>query len=85
MCLLFRRGRERMIRRTTFINKIRELGFTFKREQRRTQLWRKSGTTDCISVPTKDLLDEVYVKSSLFQAGLSKDEVDAFFAANRCH
>jgi hypothetical protein len=71
-----------MVRRETFINKIRELNFTYKTQQKRTFLWRQKGTTNYISVPMADLLEEDFVKSCLRQAGLDQDEILAFIAAN---
>jgi len=69
-----------MVRRDTFINKIRELNFTYKTEQKRTYLWRQKGTTNYISVPKTDLLEDEFVAHSLRQAGISQDEIKAFIA-----
>ena len=67
-----------MVHRTTFINKIRDLGYTFKGQQKRTYLWRKQGGTHRIFVPMCDLLEDVWVVSTLLHAGQSKDEIEAF-------
>lgn len=63
------------------MNKIRRLGFTYKGQQKRTTLWRQSGTTNFISMPMADWLDESYVRCTLAQAGCAREEIDAFIAA----
>jgi hypothetical protein len=70
-----------MVRRESFINKIRELGYTYKSTQKRTYLWRKQGGTHYISVPKADLLMDEFVISSLRQAGLSDPEIQAFLTS----
>jgi hypothetical protein len=46
-----------MVRREAFINKIRrDLGYSYKNQQLRTQLWKKKGTTERMFVPLADLL-----------------------------
>jgi len=71
-----------MVRRDTFINKIRELKFTYVTTQKKTFLWRQRGTTNYISVPKADLLDEDYVAHALRQAGLTAEEVKAFISSH---
>jgi hypothetical protein len=70
-----------VVRRETFINKIRELGYTYKRRQKRTYLWRRRGGTELIFVPMADLLEDEYVTSALRQAGCADDDIKAFIAA----
>jgi len=70
-----------MIPRNSFINKIRELTYSYKSQQKRTYLYRKSGGTHYISVPMADLLEDEYVVSTLKQAGCSEDEVRNFLKA----
>jgi hypothetical protein len=72
-----------MVRRENFINKIRELKYTFKTRQKRTQLWRKVGGTHRLSVPLCDLLEDDYVSSTLLQCGCRPDDIKAFLAANK--
>lgn len=67
-----------MVRRETFINKIRSLGYTYKTTQKRTFLYRKSGTTEYIAVPRSELLEDEYVQHALRQAGLTGPEVECF-------
>jgi hypothetical protein len=70
-----------MVRRHSFINKIRTLGFTSKTRQKRTDLWRKKGTTDYMSVPTSEMLSDEYVRNALRQAGEPRDSIEAFLAS----
>ena len=70
-----------MVRKEAFINKIRELNYTYKKQQKRVDLWRKAGGTHFISVPRRDLLDEEFVSSSLRQAGVSEEEIRTFISS----
>jgi hypothetical protein len=70
-----------VISKLHFVNKIRELDYTYKTKQKRTDLWRKRGGTHYISVPLSDYLEEEFVISSLRQAGCSAEEIRAFVAS----
>ncbi len=70
-----------MIRRESFINKIRELKYSYKTRQKRTDLWRKKGTTDYMSVPLTQKLEDQYVRNALRQAGFSTEEIESFLAS----
>lgn len=72
-----------MVPRQAFINKIRELGFTFKGEKKRVTLWRQKGTFLYIAVPKSDLLEDEFVTSSLRRAGLEDDEIRKFIGEAR--
>lgn len=67
-----------MIRREAFVNKIRELKYAYKSQQKRTYLYRKTNGTHYISVPMADLLEEEFVISALRQAGLKDPEIQSF-------
>jgi len=68
-----------MVRRETYINKIRELGYTYKGQRPRINLWRKG--MHFISVPRRDLLTDEFVKSTLSQAGCQSEEILAFLSS----
>ena len=70
-----------MIRRAHFINKIRELGYTFKVEKKRVYIWRKIGGTHFILVPKASLLDEDLVISALRQTDASEGEIQSFISS----
>jgi hypothetical protein len=69
-----------MVHREAFINKIRELGYTYKSQQKRTQLYRKKGGTHRVFMPLADLLEDDFVKCSLRQAGLAPKDIESFLA-----
>jgi hypothetical protein len=72
-----------MIPRNAFINKIRELGYVFKEQQRRTFLWRKKNSHRYIAIPKADLLDEEFVTTYLAREGLSSEEIQRFIGEAR--
>lgn len=72
-----------MVRRESFINKIRELKYSYKDQQKRTYLYRKVGGTHYICVPMAHLLTDEYVISTLRQAGCAEDEIRAFVASTK--
>ena len=68
-----------MVSRQSFVNKIRELNYRYKNQQKRTQLWRHAGSTHRIFVPLSDNLADEYVRSQLRQTGLlSTEEIEKF-------
>ncbi len=70
-----------MIHRSQFISKLRELNYTYKTRQKRTELYRKKGGTHYVSVPLADLLEEEFVTSSLRQSGCTADEINSFLTS----
>ena len=73
-----------MVTRESFINKIRELNYTYKTLQKRTELWRKIGGTHRMSVPRCNMLEDEYVMSTLRQAGCSEEEIKRFISSVKC-
>lgn len=67
-----------MTDRQTFINKLHELNYTFKKEKKRISIWRKRGGTHIVSLPHNMKLADEYVKSTLRQCGLNEAEILAF-------
>ena len=70
-----------MVRRDTFINFIRKLGYSYKSTQKRTFLYRKTGGTHFISVPKADNLGDAFVMSALHQAGVPEEKIKLFLAS----
>jgi hypothetical protein len=70
-----------MVRREAFINKIRELGYSYKSQQVHTQLWKKKGTTQRMFVPLARLLEDDYVTGTLRQAGVPDPDIKSFLAS----
>ena len=70
-----------MVRRQSFVNKLRELKYSYKSQQKRTYLYRKAGGTHYVSVPMADLLEDEFVISTLRQAGCKDEEIRNFLAS----
>lgn len=70
-----------MVHRESFVNKIRELGYSYKSQQLRTQLWKKKGSTQRMFVPLAKLLEDDYVIGALRQAGVPENEIRSFLAS----
>jgi hypothetical protein len=73
-----------MVRRDTYLNKIRELRYTLKNETKRVHIFRKKGGTHYITVHKCDKLEDDFVRSSLAQAGLTPADIEAFMAYHTC-
>lgn len=72
-----------MIRREAFCNKLRELGFSFKRQADRVCLYRRSSDGARAAVPRRDQIDETYARRELLKNGCSAEEVEAFISQCR--
>ena len=65
-----------MIGREKCINKLRDLGFKFSSQRPRVDLWRRG--MDFVALPRKDQINEVWVRATLAQHGLTADEIESF-------
>jgi hypothetical protein len=73
-----------VIKRQNFINKLRELGYTYADQSKKMQTWRKVGGTHHVAIRRKeDPLSEDYVRQVLRQCGETEDAIDQFIGANR--
>lgn len=68
-----------LVSREAVVNRIREAGFTFKRQADRVEIWKKRGSTTRVDLRRRDMYDELYAATILRQAGLSEQEIAAFF------
>ena len=72
-----------MILRDTFINRLRELGYSYNDQTDRSQLWRKKGGTHSVWIRRKeDPLSEAYVRSVLTQCGSAAEDIERFIGQN---
>lgn len=71
------------IRREHVINRLRELGYRFKKRGDRVEIYKRKGCTDYATVRRRDLLDDAEACSTLRMAGLDATEIDRFIAACR--
>lgn len=65
-----------MPRREHFINKLRELGYTYRGETQNTQKWRKG--SHHVYLPKNAVLADAWVKSTLRQCNETEEEIDTF-------
>jgi len=65
-----------MATREHVINKLKEAGYRFKRDCWRVSVFKKS--THRVEVPKRDIIDDEWVRSAFRQAGIPKDEIEAF-------
>ena len=66
--------------RERFINKIRELGYTYRDKKKRVELWRRPTPMHAIPVPLPNLLSDEFVRSALKQSGLTMAEIENFIS-----
>jgi phage gp36-like protein len=72
-----------VIRKSHFVNKLKELNYKFSEQLHYQEKWRQKGGTHIIHIPRKDVLDDEYVRHALRQAKVAKAEIDAFIRACR--
>jgi hypothetical protein len=66
-------------------NAVRGLGFTFKKQTDRVELFRKRGSTLRVAIRRLDLHSEAYARQILRQAGMIDSEIEEFIASTRCN
>ena len=67
-----------MISKRHFVNKLKELGYSFKEQLHYQERYRLKGGTHIIHVPRRNTLEETYVRSTLKQAGQTKEQIEQF-------
>lgn len=70
--------------RDHLINKLRELGFSFRKECDRTSMWRRSSDGVRVFVPRNAEVKDENVTAILDQCGLTTDEIKRFLGHSRC-
>lgn len=75
-----------MIPRDAFINKLRELKYSYKDQTDKVLAYRRNGSTHMVFIPRKENpLSETYVRSTLHQCGCTDDQIEKFISATRRH
>jgi len=69
-----------MIAKQRFINRIRQLGYSFNRKADRVEIYRRPTPMHFISVPRRNQLDEDWVRHALRQAGEAPNAIERFIA-----
>lgn len=70
-----------MLKRDRIINKLRELGYSFKREAPNTYIWRRGSHR--VFVPKTDQVSETWARATLASCGCVAKEIDSFIQAAR--
>lgn len=65
-------------------NKLYELGFTFRSQAKRVDIYRRGSDGRRVTLTQRRLLDETAVRSVLGQAGCNNDEIESFLRAADC-
>jgi hypothetical protein len=75
-----------MVRRDTYLNKIRALGYTLSGETKRVHIFRKKGSSPPHYIPVRkcEKLEDEFVRSTLSQAGMNAMDIQSFMAAHSC-
>lgn len=68
-----------MLKRERAVNKLRELGYSFKREAPSTYIYRKG--THRVFVPKTDLVSESWARITLQTCGCKAMEIEDFIRA----
>lgn len=72
-----------MATREQVINKIKEMGYRFKRDAWRVSVFKKQGGTHRIEVPKRDIISDEWVRGAFRQAGMSAEEITSFLRQAR--
>lgn len=67
-----------MVPNDALTNRLRQAGYTFKRQTDRMMIWKQKGSTRRVMVRRNRDHDDDAVRVLLRQAGLSPDEIEAF-------
>lgn len=59
-------------------NKLRAMGYTFKKQASRATIWKKPGVFAPVHLPRRDLLHLTEARSILMNAGCSEDDFVEF-------
>ncbi len=67
-----------MISTKRFVNKLREIGYSYKDRTKRMEVYRKDGGTHIVMVPRKTQVTELWAINTLKQCGCTDDEITDF-------
>jgi hypothetical protein len=67
-----------LVSRDQVVKRLRDDGWSFKERAKRTEMYRKPGSTQRLFIPLCNRLSEVQVRVILQQAGLSPDDIADF-------
>ncbi len=67
-----------MISRQCVVNKLREIGYSFKERKKRVEIWRKAGITHRVLLDTRKELSQLYVRAILHSCGVPATQIETF-------
>jgi hypothetical protein len=73
-----------VVRHDALLNKLRELGYRYKTQKLRTELYKRPGNPNYAVLPRKELLDEANVKEVLAFTGMTAQQIKTFIDEHRC-
>lgn len=73
-----------MVPNDTLINAVRSLGYKFKKQTDRVDLYKKKGGTQRVAIRRNSAHDPDYARSILKQAGMSLEAIERFIADVGC-
>lgn len=65
----------------SLVSKLRELGYVYRDQKKRVDLWSHPATLHRIAIPRRSRIDDDLVRSMLRQAGRPGDEIEKFIAS----
>ena len=69
------------MQRDHIYNKLRELGYTFRRDAPRVKIWKHTQTYHEVHVRNKGNLREHWVRETLRSARCSEEDIERFISA----
>lgn len=76
-----------MVKRSLFLQAIRSLGFKYKKQLKRTELYRRpsnSGTgSERLYIPRSSQLDEEFTRRALAGLGMPESEIDLIISGDQ--
>lgn len=67
-----------MISRQQLVARLKEAGFHFSRKTDRSVIYKRRNSPDRVNTRNKKSFSEADVRSTLSQAGLAREQIDAF-------
>lgn len=65
-----------------FLRKLSKLGCRFRKETRKSKIYREPGSSSYISIPKGAWIEDAMVWTSLRRLGVSEDDIKEFIAEN---
>ena len=70
-----------MVSRDALLNALRSLDYGFKKGTEKSEIWKKKGQTDRLTISKHKVHDPKYAQTVLRKAGMSDDQISNFIAS----